>query len=223
MQQKITTIALCDDLAIARTVNEVSLNYALGNNYKVVISAVNGQDLIDKLAIAEQLPEIILLDINMPVLNGYQALNIIRSKYAEQKVLIISGHRNNYTIVRCIVNGANGFLSKHAVWKEIYLAINQKCGNGTYFPDGLNSLLNSGKEELNNIYPEITNQETQYLQLLYTLQDNALIAVEMDIPTSEVQVIEDSLCKKFDYAQPHMLGILAVHVGLIKNMEIFAA
>ncbi|MBW7912383.1 MAG: response regulator transcription factor [Taibaiella sp.] len=220
MQQQVITIALADALVTHRVAYEELLNAAKNYAFKVVMLAVNGTDLINRLEQAQALPEIVLLDINMPVMNGYRALRIIRSRWPQLKVLVLSGHRNDYTIARVICDGANGFISKQATPDELFVALQQIATTGFYHTDKVKSLLSKGTEELNRVYPHITEMEMEYLVHLYTHHTNNAIAGAMNITVPQARNIQQDLCRKLAYRQPAQLCLFAIHIGLIVNMEL---
>lgn len=223
MQQRIITIALADDLATHRAAYEESLNAANSHAFKVVMLAVNGSDLINKLEQAQTLPDIVILDINMPVMNGYRALRIIRQRWPQLKVLVLSGHRNDYTIACVMCDGANGYISKHATPDELFIAIQQVVTTGVYHTDKVRSLLSRGTEELNRAYPHITDTEMDYLVHLCACHTSTAVAAVMNIPVSKARNIQQDLCRKLGYRRSAQLCLFAIHIGLIVNMELMGA
>lgn len=77
---------------------------------KVIIEAGNGQELIDQLATSQ--PEIILLDIEMPLMNGIQALTLIRQQYPQIKIIMLSMHNDHSVISQVMSLGASTYLTK---------------------------------------------------------------------------------------------------------------
>ncbi len=223
MQQQIITIALADDLPTHRAAYEGLLNAAQGHAFKVVILAVNGADLINKLEQAQTLPDIVLLDINMPIMNGYRALRILRRRWPQLKVLVLSGHRNDYTIARVMCDGANGYISKHAMPDELFTAIQHVLTTGVYHTDKVKSLLSKGTEELNRAYPYITDTEMDYLVHLCACHTSTGVAAVMNIPVSKARNIQQDLYRKLGYRQSAQLCLFAIHIGLIVNMELMSA
>ena len=114
MQQKspaaneVINIAIADDHALIR-VAICSLIKSF-QNFQVVIEAENGRELIDSMEGFLPFPDIILLDIGMPVLNGYDTLIEIKKKWPLQKVIILSLIDDEYAVIRTLKNGVNGFL-----------------------------------------------------------------------------------------------------------------
>lgn len=101
-------IAIAEDHAVFR--NAIKTFLLSLPDINLVIEATNGQELVDRLA--DSKPEIILLDIEMPVMNGIQALSLIRLKYPEIKVIMLSMH-NDHSLISNVMNlGAYAYLPK---------------------------------------------------------------------------------------------------------------
>src|SRR5579883_2150506 len=100
---KTIRIAMADDSSLTR----YSLNKLIAqtDGYMVCTEASNGQELLDKLNAEPQLPDICVLDIGMPVLDGYATLAAIRKKWPFLKVLMLSIHSAPYSVVHTITAG----------------------------------------------------------------------------------------------------------------------
>jgi DNA-binding NarL/FixJ family response regulator len=112
-------LAIADDHKIFRK----GLIATISNfdHIKPVIEADNGQELVDKVKL--QQPDVILMDIQMPVLNGIRATEIIKELYPFIKILAISMYDDDNYIIRMLESGANGYLLKNAEPEEITRAL----------------------------------------------------------------------------------------------------
>ena len=99
------TVALADDHVLIRNGLAGLINSF--DDYKVLFQATNGVDLIDKLS-HETIPEIILLDINMPKKDGYETALWLKQNHPEVKILALSMYDNETSIIRMLKNGARG-------------------------------------------------------------------------------------------------------------------
>src|SRR5882757_8789478 len=104
-------LAIADDHEIVRKgVMEIISGFG---DFSIDIEADNGKDLYNKLLAAEVLPDIVVMDISMPVWDGYETLTAIKKKWPEMKVLILTMHKHEFAIIRMFRGGANGYLLKN--------------------------------------------------------------------------------------------------------------
>src|SRR6185312_7485835 len=130
-KKEIIQIAIAEDMAIVREgLRRIINSY---ENFKVTIEAGDGKELLDKLFVAEQLPDLCLLDIGMPVLNGYETIEAIKKIWPSMKVLILTVFIENYVIQSMIKKDANAFLSKNCTHEELYEALLTVYTEGYYY------------------------------------------------------------------------------------------
>jgi len=106
-------IAYADDDELVRE-GVISLLTGLGG-ISVAILAIHGRDLIEQLERAAVLPEVIMLDISMEEMDGFETIMVIKDQWPEVKVLVLTGHDNDILAIRMISLGANGYLLKAVV------------------------------------------------------------------------------------------------------------
>src|SRR5690349_7069624 len=109
-------VAIADD-------HEIVLNGVRGIisgfvGFKVEVTASNGKELYQKLLAMETLPDIVVMDISMPVWDGYETLDAIRKKWPDLKVLILTMHKHELAIIKMFRSGANGYMLKNSAPKE---------------------------------------------------------------------------------------------------------
>src|SRR5258706_5526367 len=109
------TIAIADDYKIFR--EGLKLCFNTDANLNVVFEAENGEELME--ALKEQQPDIIIMDLNMPLLDGMEATRLIRKKYEQIKILVVTMYDNDKFIIHLMETGAHGYLLKNAEPKEI--------------------------------------------------------------------------------------------------------
>jgi len=109
-----STVAVVDDHALIRK----AVNFRLtGMGYKVVLEAENGKQLLDKLEVSPS-PDLCLLDINMPVMNGFETALQLKKKWPEIKIIFFSMQNGMSYINRAKELGADGYISKDASSEE---------------------------------------------------------------------------------------------------------
>ena len=114
------TIAIVDDHAMLRQAINLRLNL-LG--YKVILEAENGKVFLDDLPKLPASPDICLLDINMPVMDGFETAIELKKNWPHIKILFFSMHNSNAFVSKANQIGADGFLSKDASLEELKQAL----------------------------------------------------------------------------------------------------
>lgn len=125
-------IALVDDHVLIRNGLAGLINTFDG--YTVLFQANNGEELIRRLS-PEALPDIILLDINMPRKDGFETACWLKEHYPEIKILALSMYDNESAIIRMIRNGAGGYILKDAEPAELRTALNSLQQKGFYYSE----------------------------------------------------------------------------------------
>src|SRR6476660_7061403 len=104
-------VVLADDHAVTRQGIKTIIEFH--PEIEVLFEASNGKDLLDKLT-QYPVPDIVILDINMPVMTGMEVISEIRGKYDDLKIIVFSFNQEEDTVINMISGGANGYLSKSA-------------------------------------------------------------------------------------------------------------
>lgn len=126
-------IGLVDDHSVLRSA--LSNLLSSSEDYSVILEAENGRELIAKLDNSKVLPDLILLDINMPIMDGYDTLKWLKSHHQSIKVIIFTMYDSESNVVRMIKVGADGYVLKNVSSKELFNAIKIVIKNGSYFPE----------------------------------------------------------------------------------------
>lgn len=114
-------IAIADDYPVYRDGLQVTLSS--DENLEVIFEADNGQELLDKMDIS--VPDLVIMDYKMPVMDGMVATRVIKEKYPAVKVLVISMFHDEKFINHLMDNGADGYLLKDAEPEQIMATIHQ--------------------------------------------------------------------------------------------------
>ncbi|MCX6316844.1 MAG: response regulator transcription factor [Bacteroidetes bacterium] len=173
-------IAIADDYPVFRDGLKAILSSA--PDISVILEADNGAELLDALPTC--LPDIILMDLKMPVMGGMEATKLVRERYPQIKVLVISMYEDEVFISHLVKTGANGYLLKNAEPEDIRRAIYAVTENGYYFNEPIaNNLL----RELilkNNLSPTfqdspLTEDDIKWLRILSKHPSGELINAEV--------------------------------------------
>lgn len=210
------SIGLTDDHQLLRT----SLAEMLTNKgFKVVLQAGNGKECLNQLK-AGATPDIILMDISMPIMDGYETTLSIKKDYPHIKVLVITMHESEELTIKMLRAGAKGYILKNGNSRELVNAINTLHTKGFYANDLLTTnMLNSfNKTEYvaNDGEKKITPREIEFLKLSCSELSYKEIALEMNVSQRTVDGYREDLFKKLDIHTRVGLVLYAIKNELIK-------
>lgn len=209
-------IAIADDYKIFREGLKVSL--AQDDGMQVIFEAENGEELIS--ALETKKPDIIIMDLKMPLMDGMEATKIIRKKFNDIKVLVVSMYEDDKFIIHLMEIGANGYLLKNAEPEEIRKAIYAVCENGYYFNDLVNKALLKKLVLKNNIKPsfneniDLSERELEVLKLICEEKTATEIAKQIFLSPRSVEGIRQRLIEKIGVRNTAGIVMFAVKNGL---------
>jgi two-component system, NarL family, invasion response regulator UvrY len=213
------SVALVDDHNLLRS---GLANLIRGfKGYTVLFEAENGQDLIRQLA-ASRLPDIVLLDIQMPVMDGYMTAKWLKDHYAQVKVLALSMYDNDTAIIRMLRNGARGYVLKDIDPSELHTALDAIRTRGFYYSDVVTGrLVNSlqPKEEPDRTARsliQLTGREMEFLTLICSELTYKGIAVKMGLSPRTVDGYRDTLFDKLHMKSRVGLVMYAIRAGIVE-------
>lgn len=213
----IIKVAIADDHKIFR--KGVILSLRQYNNIKFVLEADNGEELIKGLEAAA--PDIILMDLKMPVKDGIETTKHVNKYFPEIRVIILTMYEDERFVGHLMDSGANGYLLKSTDPAEIKKAISDVMRTGFYLNNFVNRILikkNYAKQKFNpslNSEIVVSEREKEVLNLVcmeYTAQE---IALKMDISARTVEAIKDRLMERFGVKNSVGLVFYAMKNSLI--------
>lgn len=212
MNEKLSIkIALADDHILLVDSFE-QMMFSMG--YNVVLKAYNGKELIDKLEKCTELPDVCLLDINMPVMDGYQTLLILTKRHPDIKVLVLSVIDMPHIVTKMLMEGAKGYLEKSSTLKQINEAIIAVHKNGVYFsPLVTKQYWNAIQKGMIKL-PNLTATEIQILKYSCTDLTYEQISQELKITENSVRGHRDSIFKKLSINSRVGLVRFAIENGI---------
>ena len=145
-------IAIADHYKIFREGLKVGLSS--DETFQVILEADNGEELLKELE--THVPDVILMDLKMPIMDGMEATKEVRKKYPSVKVLVVSMYDDDKFVIHLMENGANGYLLKNAEPDEIRRSIYAVHENGYYFNDLVNKALLKKLVQKNNLKPSFS-------------------------------------------------------------------
>ena len=165
--------------------------------YEVVGKVTNGKDLFR--ALKSKNPDVLILEIDLPEINGITALRTIKSENPGTKILILSCHPEEMYALNAIKAGAAAYLSKTASTDILKEAVHQVARGGIYLNKEISEKINSGTTRSNNLvsrYKKLSTREIEVLNLLSTGKRNKDIAEALDINEKTVSTYKTRLLKK---------------------------
>lgn len=210
-------VLLADDHHLVRQALRALLEKAEG--IEVVGEAEDGREAAK---LAQRLrPDVAVLDVAMPVLNGIQAAERIRRLQIPTRVVILSMHKDDALVRRALRGGAHGYLLKSAVSEELLLAVRAAVRNEIYLSPGISrtvveDLLTVGTTaEPVDAFDQLTQREREVLQLIAEGRTNSEIAKLLAISVKTVEKHRANLMSKLDVHDVAGLVRIAVKHKLI--------
>ncbi len=209
-------ISIADDYKIYREGLKVGLSS--DHDFEVISEADNGEDLLK--AISGNTPDVILMDLKMPLMDGMEATKEVRKKYPSVKVLVVSMYEDDKFIIHLMENGANGYLLKNAEPEEIRRSIHAVHENGYYFNDLVNKALLKKLVIKNNLKPsfnqniDLSEREQEVLKLICEEKTASEIAKQIFLSPRSVEGIRQRLIEKVGVRNTAGLVMFAVKNGI---------
>jgi DNA-binding NarL/FixJ family response regulator len=190
-------------------------------NIEVVGEASNGKELVDYLEINKK-PDVILLDINMPEMNGVEACTLITKKYPGINIIALSMNDEQEYYFKMIQAGAKGFVQKQAGREKLEEAINEVLDGGSYFPEDIlrKIIFKFGTEDSVESKIEkqygLTKREKEVLALLCQGFTNTEIAERLFLSPKTIEGHRANLLSKTGTKNSAHLVMFAIKNGIIK-------
>lgn len=212
--KSIIRIAAADDHVMLREAICSAINS--WDNCKVIMQADDGKELIEKL---QQKPEVdlLLLDIGMPLMDGFDVAKWVKENYPDIKVLAISMFNTELTISRIITAGANGFIPKSGSMSEIKKAIFETMKIGSYFSNDAAGLFAKRFFWANKKQGTIPLNETEllFLKLLCTEMTYKEIASKLKLNERQTDYMREMLFDRFEVHSRIGLAKYALNSGIL--------
>lgn len=172
----------------------------------------NGQELVTYLEADEESPDIILLDMRMPVMDGMATMNWLKNQKPEQKVLALTVDQEDETIIKMLHLGTRGYLLKDIDPDELELALNAIIRTGYYTNQTISEALS--REDRKSKYEELTPRELEFLNYACSEHTYKAIAGEMNLSPKTVENYRESLFSKLQVKSRVGLVMFAIREGI---------
>lgn len=210
------TIVIVDDhVLIAKALEGIIDNF---NEFEVIYVAENGKDLIQKFENNSKIPDIILLDISMPIMDGFETVLWLKEHHPNIKVMALSMQGDDKSVIKMIKNGAKGYLLKNTHPKELENALTKLNNDGFFYPEWASKIIFSNmnnEDSGNNV--RISDREKEFLKYTVTELSYKEIADKMCCSPRTVESYRDQLCDKLDLKTRVGLAVFAIKNGFAES------
>ena len=209
-----TIVVVDDHLLIAKAITSIIEQF---QHYEVLYECENGKVLIEKFRQKENVADIVLLDISMPVMDGFQTAAWLKENHPEVLVMTLTMQGDDESLMKMIRNGAQGYLHKNVHPVELEKALDALVQKGFYYPDWATSrvLHNlSSKTDRKTNMVELSDREKEFLTYACTELTYKEIGEKMFCSPRTVESYRDALFEKLNVRTRVALALYAVKVGL---------
>ncbi len=208
-------------IADDHTLFREGLRLVLGNYPHLLLTgeAANGQELLKRMGFAQ--PDVVLLDLTMPVMDGLETTQKIREQFPAVRILILTMNDDPNLIIHLLELGANGYLLKNADSSEIALALRACAENGYYFSDYVSSLMLKSMVQKTTVKPVFAKEavfnerEKEVLRLICEGLTAAQIGKTIFLSPRTVEGIRAGLMEKTGTHNVAGLVMYAVKKGIV--------
>jgi DNA-binding NarL/FixJ family response regulator len=176
---------------------------AMDKKIAVISTAGTGKEILEKIVIFQ--PDVLLLDVNLPDMDGLEVCLQVKKNNSEVFILGLSTYSERSIILRLLQNGASGFLLKNSPIAEIKKAVETVATGAVYLSGQAQQLLTAGELFATREKPVLTAREDQVLKLVMQGLSSPQIATQLFISTLTVESHRKSLMQKF---QVHNVAVL---------------
>ncbi len=208
-------VIICDDQAIVRDGLEMLLK--LESDIEVVGVAEDGAAVVEM--VAKKAPDLVLMDLKMPIMNGVEATRQIRTKYPDVKVLVLTTYEDDKWVFDAIQAGASGYLMKDTPRSEVLKAIRGTVTGKTYVdPSVAGKVLEQVSSHQTQpailITSQLTDREIEVLRLIAKGLSNADISDRLFLSEGTVRNHVSAILAKLGVSDRTQAAVIAIQHGL---------
>ena len=215
IKSKKITVLLAEDHTVVRQGLKLILDTT--DDIQVVGEAENGRQAV---MLAKKLePDIVLLDVAMPMLNGLEATKQLRLQSPRSKVVILSSYDDDRFVQQSLSGGASGYLLKHSAGNDLIKAIHEVNAGRKFFSPAIHKRLAAQQPQPADRPPKdpLSRREAEVLQLIAEGFANKQIADELEISVKTVEKHRQSMMNKLNIHEVAGLTRYAISKGIIEN------
>jgi two-component system, NarL family, invasion response regulator UvrY len=207
-------LAIVDDHKMFTEALAESLSQVEG--IEVLFTAYHGKEFLKLCHSADTLPDVVLLDINMPFLDGYKTAEEMRTAFPAIRLLALSMNNSEESIMKMLKAGARGYVLKDSSHQELQRAIFNVMEHGYFHSDLVaGALLNLTQGKTNATQWDLSARESHFLSLACTDLTYKEIADKMCVAERTVDGYREALFVKFNVKSRTSLAVFAIRHGLV--------
>lgn len=213
----IKTVAVVDDhTLLSQAIGEMIDSF---DAFKTLHTSKNGRDLLDKLKLPSQCPDIILMDVNMPILNGIETTKILSQDYHDIPVLALSIEEDEAVVLQMLRAGAKGYLIKDTRKEILEKALFETIENGFYHTNTVtNLLMNHLIQDKKDENWGLKERELEFIQFACSDMTYKEIADKMFLSPKTIDNYRDAVFTKLNVRNRIGMVLFAIKNGLFKNI-----
>ncbi len=210
-------VALADDHILLR--NALAALIDSFGDCRVIIQAGSGTELVNYMK-SSTLPDVVLLDLNMPGMNGFETANWLYTHHPAIHVLMLTMYDSELSLIQLLKSGVKGFLKKDIHPSELKFAIHAVMESGYYYSNystgKLINLFRKNKDgEINLHKAMLSEQEQKFLKLAASDMTYKQIAGEMNLNPRSIDTLRDQLFNKLNVKSRVGLVMVGIRHGLV--------
>lgn len=208
------SIAIVDDhILIAKALSSIISNF---EDFEVRYECKNGLELIEKFKVKQNIPKIVLLDISMPVMDGFETAQWLKENHPEVLVMALSMQDDENSVIKMIKNGSHAYLLKNTNPRELEKALKKLLCDGFYYPDWASRIVFASIGQTpNESHLRLSDREKEFLIYTVTEMSYKEIAEKMFCSPRTIEGYRDSLCEKLELKSRVGLAVYAIRNGYI--------
>jgi len=210
--KKYKVVIVDDHILLSQAITELVNVFA---DFTMLYSCKNGKELLDKLKDTDNLPDVILMDVNMPILNGIETTQIITETYPKLKVIALSVEEEENTIIDMLKAGARGYLMKDCKKEQLENAMIKVIQEGYFHTNTVAKLLVESLNERNSKI-ELKERELEFMMHACSEKTYKEIAEKMFVSPKTVEGYRDKLYEKLNIKNRIGLVLYAIKKGFFK-------
>jgi DNA-binding NarL/FixJ family response regulator len=209
------SVAIADDhrliaQSLSHLINEIP-------EFEVTLQSVNGSALLEALSSDQKLPDIAILDINMPVMNGIVTAKEIAARFPQVKMLALSMNDDESSVIQMIRAGCRGYLLKDSTQAELERAMKDIMEKGFYYSDYVTGkLIHTIHKEVRDQGFRLTDREMEFIRYAASEMTYKEIANTMKLSERTIDGYREALFEKLQVKSRVGLVLFAIRLGWVK-------
>jgi DNA-binding NarL/FixJ family response regulator len=216
------SIVIVDDhILIAKALGSIMSNF---EDFEVLYECENGKELQEKFNLKKNIPSIILLDVSMPIMDGFETAKWLHDNHPSVLILALSMQDDEQGLLKMIKNGAHGYLLKNVSPVELETALKTLINKGFYYPDWASKIVfstmmsNETEKSSTSRHIDLSDREKEFLKLCITDMNYKEISEKMFCSPRTIESYRNSLCEKLNIKTRVGLAVFAIKSGLDKDI-----